>query len=59
MPVKHRKLGARKGNDALAAVRDEMKETLAVIEEEAALVKGTEAGRSAIADRFPAVGARK
>ena len=44
MPVKHRKLGARKGNDALAAVRDEMKETLAVIEE-AAFTKGTEARR--------------
>jgi hypothetical protein len=58
MPVKHRKLGRNKGDAALQALRDEMKKTLAVVQEEEQFAGQTAPGglnTSAQADRFPAL----
>ncbi|GLI00681.1 hypothetical protein [Phytohabitans aurantiacus] len=58
MAVNHRKISRRKGDDALAGLKGDIRKTLDVIKEEeeyAADTAPVPASRSELAERFPAV----
>lgn len=56
MAVKHRKMGPKRGNEALAAVHDDLKKTMAAIKEEEEFEgeANAAANRAELADTFPA-----
>ncbi|WP_326561393.1 hypothetical protein [Micromonospora sp. NBC_01796] len=60
MAVRHRKLGPKKGRDALAELRDEIRETLRAVQDEEALFgeddKSAQVAREDLTDTFPALG---
>ncbi|WP_212993710.1 hypothetical protein [Actinoplanes auranticolor] len=58
MAVKHRKMGRKKGDTALSTLNEDLRETLALIKEEAAFeadLEGSPRTTAEMAEKFPAV----